>query len=110
MDHVLKNVYMMEIKLLAGLVKDKKRSVKAALLAHLATNILSKKQWNAKIRHVMTNILVVNILVKMIIHQFVLLMIVAPLLIITIQKYSMKPIIINVQQHVVVYGIMKQPL
>ena len=110
MDHVLKAVYMMEIKLLAGLSKDKKRSVKAALLAHLVMNILSMKQWNAKIRHVMMNSLMVNTLAKKVIHQFVLLMIVAPMLIITIQEYSMKPIIINVQHHVVVYGIMKQLL
>lgn len=107
---MLKAVYMMKINLLAGLSKDKKRSVKAALLAHLATNILSKKQCNAKIKHVMMNILVVYILVKMIIHQFVLLMIVAPLLVITIQESSMKTIIINAQQHVMVYGIMKQLL
>ena len=110
MDHALKAVHTMETKLLVGLVKIQKRYVKAAQLVHLVMIILSKKQCNAKKNHVMMNNLVVNTLVKMIIHQFVLLMIVAPLLIITIQEYSMKPIIINVQHHVVVYGIMKQLL
>lgn len=58
----------------------------------------------------MIKILKVNIPLKKVMNQFVSLMIVVPLLIISIQENSMKLIIINAQHHVVAYGIMKHLL
>lgn len=72
--------------------------------------ILSTKQCNAKITNVTMHHLIINIPLKKVMNQFVSLMIVVPLLIISIQENSMKLIIINAQHHVVAYGIMKHLL